>query len=225
MASFAQQKAPDTLIINTKAGKLILVSDSIQKFNTIGADLLIRKSIYSVHDSLSETKEARAKRLRKERFTRIITHKSPFRILPNIGIGTIRDKMSPFLGLSLDFGPQRQDYYLKSGGHYTFINLAANMSFSFSKDNLNNYTTDKNVFIEASLGNRINNFSNNYGMFSEASFGVGYLAHNEGTYFEGNTFKVFFSVGLYQSFVKVKPELYFTDNFKKAFPGITLKFF
>lgn len=225
ISSFAQQKTPDTLIINTKAGKIILVSDSLQKFNSIGTDLLIRKSIYSVHDSLSETKEARAKRLYKERFTRIINNKFPLRILPNIGIGTIRDKVSPLLGLSIDFGPQRQDYYLKNFGHYTFINLAANMSFSYTKDALNKYHTDQNLFIEASMGNRVNNFTNNVGMFSEASFGLGYLAHNEGSYFEGNTFKVFFSVGLYKSFVKIKPELYITNNFSKAFPGITLKFF
>lgn len=225
ISSFAQQKTPDTLIVNTKAGKIIFISDSLQRFNNVATDALIKKSLLEVQDSLSETKQARAKRLYRERFTRIIHNKFPLRILPNIGIGTLRDKISPLLGLSIDFGPQRQDYYLKNYGHYTFINLAANMSFSYTKDALDKYHTDQNLFIEASMGNRVNNFTNNVGMFSEASFGIGYLAHKEGNYFEGNTFKVFFSVGLYKSFVKVKPELYITDNFKKAFPGITLKFF
>jgi hypothetical protein len=224
-STFAQIKTKDTLIINTKVGKIILVSDSLQNFERVGTDVLIRKSLFKIVDSLSETREARAKRLYKERFTYLIKDKHSFRILPAVGIGTIRDKISPFLGLSLDFGPNRQDYYLKKGGSYTYLNLAVNGSFTFVKDDVNNYDTHKNIFIEGSIGNRLNNFQDNFGRFSEAAVGIGYLAYKEGPYFEGNTFKIFISVGLYKSFVKIKPELYFTDSFSNVFPGITLKFF
>ncbi len=223
--AFAQQKTQDTLIINSKAGKIILVSDSLQKFNGINSELLIRKSLASVGDSLSETKEARAKRLWKERFTWILPNKSPLRILPGAGIGTIRDKFSPSLALSLDFSPQRQDYYRKSGGSYTFLNLAVNGFFTFEKDASNQYITNHNIFIEYSMGNRVNNFYNNFGTFSEAAVGIGYLAYKQGGYFERNTFKFFAQIGLHKSFIKLKPELYFTDNFSKIFPGITFKFF
>lgn len=222
--SLAQQKTPDTLIINSKAGKIILVSDSLQRFNKIGADVLIKNSLFEVRDSLSETKKEKAIRVWKERFTWIIPHKHNFRILPAFGIGTIREKMSPFLALSLDFAPARQDYYLKNGGSYTFLNLAINSSFTFEK-NVNDYITNKNIFIEASMGNRLNNFNKDFGRISEASFGFGYLAYKEGDYFKGNTFKIFATIGLYKSFIKIKPELYFTDSFSKVFPGITLKFF
>jgi hypothetical protein len=225
IGAFAQRKEKDTLIINTKAGKIILVSDSLQNFEAVGTDVLIRKSLNSIKDSLAETIAQRKKRLWKEQYTYIIPEKHALRVLPAFGIGTITDKVSPFLSLSLDFGPQRQDYYFKSGGSYSFLNLAANGFFTFTKDLQDHYDTDKNIFLELSVGNRLNNFQDNFGRFSEAAFGIGYLAYKEGPYFERNTFKFFVSVGLYKSFVKIKPELYFTDNFNKIFPGITLKLF
>ena len=78
--SLAQQKAPDTLIINSKAGKIILVSDSLQRFNNIGTDVLIKNSLFEIRDSLSETKKEKAIRVWKERFTWIIPQKHNFRI-------------------------------------------------------------------------------------------------------------------------------------------------
>lgn len=225
ISAFAQQKAPDTLIVNTKAGKILLISDSLQRFNNIATEALIKKSLFEVRDSLTETQREKAVRIWKERFTWIIPHKHNFRILPAAGIGTIRDKMSPFLALSLDFAPARQDYYLKKGGSYTFINLAIANFFTFEKNITSDYITNNDLFIEASIGNRLNNFHENFGRISEASAGIGYLAYKEGNYFNRNTFKIFASIGLYKSFIKIKPELYITNNFSKAFPGITLKFF
>lgn len=225
ISSFAQQKTPDTLIVNTKAGKIIFISDSLQSFNNVATEALIKKSLLEIRDSLTETQKEKAIRIWKERFTWIIPHKHNFRLLPAAGIGTIREKMSPFLALSLDFAPARQDYYLKKGGSYTFLNLAVANFFTFEKNFANDYITNNNLFIEASIGNRLNNFNENFGRISEASAGIGYLAYNQGNYFNRNTFKIFGSIGLYKSFIKIRPELYITDNFSKAFPGITLKFF
>lgn len=222
---FARQANPDTLVIGTKKGKIILVSDSLPHFNALNANELITKALYQVRDSLTlEEKKAVYKKLRANQYSRIVKNKFPFRILPVVGLGLVREKISPFLGLSLDFAPQRQDYYFKKGGEYTFINVAFTPYFTFEKDNTNTYITNRNLFMEASLGNRINN-ANNYGMFSEISAGLGYLIHRSGNYFDKNTFKIFVTIGIKNSFVKVKPELLFTGDFKTAFPGMGIKIF
>lgn len=223
--AFAQEQVPDTLIIGTKHGKIILVSDSLQKFNFLNSDELIKKALLQVQDSLSAAeRKSLARKHRDTIYYKKINNTFPFRLLPVTGLGLIRDKASPFLGLSLDFAPQRQDYYFKNGSMYTFINLATVPYFTFEKTNTGNYRTFYNVFLEASMGNRINN-ERGYGSVSELSAGVGYLVRNDGSYFLRNTFKIFFNIGLRNSFLKVRPELFVTDNFKQAFPGIAIKIY
>ncbi len=219
---FAQKANPDTLIIGTKNGKIILVSDSLKKFKAINVDELVKKALLSIKDSLVDDAQMR-KKLRDGLYTRKIKNR-PFRLLPIFGLGFVRDKFSPFLGLSLDFAPQRQDYYLKQGGEYTFINIASTAFFTF-KDNGSGYQTQNNIFLEGTIGNRINNSIANYGVVSELSAGIGYLIHREGNYFTNHTLKVFVNVGLKNSFIKIRPELYITDQFKNAFPGLAVKFF
>lgn len=223
--TFAQKNNPDTLIINTKNGKIILIGDSLQKFSAFNSNEVIQKALFKVKDSLTlEEKKALYKQHRDSLYTRHNISKFPFRLLPVVGLGLVRDKTSPFLGLSLDFAPQRLDYYYKGSGMYTFINVAAVPYFTFEKDNTNKYKTDHNVFLEGSLGNRINNVKD-YGKVSEFSAGIGYLIRKRGPYFESNTFKVFVTIGIKNSFIKIKPELLFADNFKTVFPGIGIKIF
>lgn len=223
--SFAQKSNPDTLIIDTKSGKIILIGDSLQKFSTFNSNEVIHKALFKVKDSLTlEEKKALYKQHRDSLYTRKINNKFPFRLLPVVGLGLVRDKGSPFLGLSLDFAPQRQDYYFKGSGVYTFINVAAVPYFTFEKDASNRYKTYHNVFLEGSFGNRINN-TKDYGSVSEFSFGAGYLIRKSGPYFEHDTFKVFVIIGIKNSFIKIKPELLISDNFKTVFPGMGIKIF
>ncbi|MES2417389.1 MAG: hypothetical protein V4541_04325 [Bacteroidota bacterium] len=218
------QKAPDTLIIAVKGGKIILISDSLNKFNTIQTDVLIRKALVSIKDSLTtQERLAQQKAKRDSMYSKLIKNRFPLRFLPVLGLGLVRDKMSPFLGLSIDFAPQRQDYYYKKGGMYTFINVAANSYFTF-KENAGKYKTQNNIFIEATIGNRINNRLA-YKAFSEISAGIGYLIHQEGNYFTNNTFKIFGNIGISNSFIKIRPELYLSGNFSSIFPGIGIKLF
>jgi hypothetical protein len=223
--SFAQKSNPDTLIIGTNGGKIILIGDSLQKFSKLNSNKLINEALYKIRDSLtSEEKKAIYKQHRDSLYSRKNISKFPFRLLPVIGLGLVRDKTSPFLGLSLDFAPQRQDYYYKGGGMYTFVNIAAVPYFTFEKDNTNKYITHQNIFLEASLGNRINN-TKDYGSVSEFSFGIGYLIKKQGFYFGQNTFKLFGTIGIKNSFIKIKPELLLMDNFKTIFPGMGIKVF
>ncbi|MEJ5993903.1 hypothetical protein WG904_05660 [Pedobacter sp. Du54] len=223
--TIAQTSNPDTLVINTKNGKIILIGDSLQKFSTFNSNEVINKALFKVKDSLTlEQKKIAYKRHRDSLYTQHKISKFPFRLLPVVGIGVVRDKVSPFLGLSLDFAPQRQDFYFKGGGMYTYINVAAVPYFTFEKDNLNRYHTFHNVFLEGSLGNRINNVKD-YGKVSEFSAGVGYLVRKSGPYFEQNMFKIFVTVGIKNSFIRVKPEVLISDNFRTVFPGMGIKIF
>jgi hypothetical protein len=223
--SYAQKANPDTLIINTKSGKIILIGDTLQKFSSFNSNQLITNALFKIKDSLSiAEKKAIYKQHHDSLYTRHNISKFPFRLLPVVGLGLVRDKVSPFLGLSLDFAPQRQDYYYKGGWMYTFINVAVVPYFTFERDHLDAYKTYHNVFLEGSFGNRINN-AKGYGSVSEFSFGTGYLIRKRGTYFGSNTFKLFTTIGIKNSFVKVRPELLFTDNLKTVFPGIGIKLF
>ena len=223
--SLAQKSIPDTLVIGTKNGKIVLVGDSLQKFGAFNSNEVIRKALFEIRDSLTLVeRRTLSKQHRDSLYTRKITNKFPFRLLPVVGVGLVREKTSPFFGVSLDFAPQRQDYYFKGGGLYTFINIAAVPYFTFEKNNANTYSTYRNVFLEASLGNRINN-AKDYGTLSEFSFGIGYLMRKSGPYFEPNMFKVFATVGIKNSFIKIKPEMLISSNFKVIFPGIGIKLF
>lgn len=222
--SSVAQKKPDTLVIKTKKGQIILISDTLKNFNNLKVDSIIRVALEDVNDSLSEVNNlAEHKRIRSLQYTRQLKKTFPLRLLPSIGLGTVRDKLSPILGLSIDFAPQRQDYYYKKGAGYTFINLAINSFFTF-QENETKYTTFNNVFIEGTLGNRMNNKIDN-GLFTEISAGVGYLLHKEGIYYGSNTIKLFANIGLKNSFIKVRPEVYITDNFQNLMPGISIKLF
>ncbi|MDQ7947247.1 MAG: hypothetical protein REI78_05945 [Pedobacter sp.] len=216
------QQQPDTLIIGTKAGQLVLISDSLQKFGTVQANEIIKKALLSVKDSLT-AEERRAKRRAdwEAQYTQLIKNKSPFRPMAFFGLGLVRNQPSPFIGAALDFAPQRQDYYYKKGGMYTFINLAVNTYFTFAEA-FGEYDTRYNIFLEATLGNRMNN-ELGYTKFSEISAGLGYLLHRDGNYFSAHTVILFVNVGLPKTFVKIRPELYFTNQFTKVFPGIGIK--
>lgn len=219
---FAQKTPPDTLIINTKQGQVILVSDSLKKLGALKVDDLIKKALFVMKDSLAV--QVRPNSHRDSLYTKKIKNR-PLRLLPVFGAGMLRDKFSPLMGLSIDFAPQRQDYYFKQGGEYTFINIAATAFFTFKAQPGKGYQTQNNIFLEGTLGNRINNAIPNNGNFSELSAGIGYLIHQEGDYLTKHSMKVFVNIGFKNSFIKIRPELYITDQFKNAFPGLALKLF
>jgi len=214
------QKNPDTLVINTKNGQVILVSDSLKKFITMPMDMLIRKAIYQVLDSLPNDKSLKAKKKtqRDSLYTRIIK-KRMFRITESFGIGLIRDKVSPLVGVGIEFAPQKQDYFRKNGGMYTFINLSAHAAFTF-REVENKYRTYQNTFLDATIGNRINP-AGGYKSVTELSAGIGYLIQRNGNYFDRNTFKIFANIGLPTSFIVIRPECYLSKG--NVFPGLTIK--
>jgi len=217
--SFAQ-KAPDTLVISTKNGQIILVSDSLLKFEPMQTEALIRKALYQTLNSSSNTNSWRAKAKSKNDslYTTVIKRKL-FRLTGEFSVGLIRDKISPAVAAGIEFSPQKQDYYRKKNGMYSFISLSAHATSTFREED-NKYQTYQNTFLQFTLGNRMNSESG-YKSLSELSSGVGYLIQRSGNYFERNTFKVFINFGLPKSSIIITPECYL---FKKStFTGLTIK--
>ncbi len=214
------QKTPDTLVINTKNGQIILVSDSLLKFAPMQTEALIRKALYQVLDSLPNSKSLRARPKSKNDslYTKVIK-KRMFRVIGEFGVGLIRDKISPAVGFGIEFAPQKQDYFRKKNGMYSFINLSAHATSTFREEE-NKYRTYQNTFLEFTLGNRMNAESG-YKSLTEVSSGVGYLIKRGGNYFERNTFKVFVNFGLPKSFITITPECYLTKE--NVFTGLTIK--
>jgi len=214
------QKNPDTLVINTKNGKIILVSDSLLKFAPMPTEAIIRKALYQVLDSLPNNKIMKAKQQsRKDSLYTKIIKKRMIRITESFGVGLIRDKVSPLIGVGIEFAPQKQDYFRKKGGVYSFINLSAHGAFTFREEE-NRYRTYQNTFLDFTLGNRMNP-AGGYKSVTELSAGIGYLIQRNGNYFDRNTFKIFTNIGLPSSFIVIRPECYFSKD--NVFPGLTIK--
>ncbi len=214
------QKAPDTLVISTKNGQIILVSDSLLKFEPMQTEALIRKALYQTLNSSTDANSLRAKSKKsKDSLYTTVIKKKLFRVTSEFGVGLIRDKISPTVAVGVEFAPQKQDYYRKKNGMYSFLALSAHASSSFREEG-GKYLTDQNTFLEFTLGNRMNPESG-YKSLTELSSGFGYLIQRSGNYFEGNTFKAFINFGIPKSSIIITPECYF---FKKTtFSGLTIK--
>ena len=218
-AAFAQ-KTPDTLVISTKNGQIILVSDSLSNFATMQTDPLIKKALIQALNSPAEANALRAKmKIPKDSLYTKIIKKRKFRVTEEFGAGLIRDKMSPTVAIGIEFAPQKQDYYRKKNGMYSFLSLSAHASTTFRQEG-NKYQADQNTFLQFTLGNKMNPGSG-YNSVTEYSSGIGYLIQRSGNYFEGNTFKLFVNFGLPKSSIIITPEFYFIK--KNAFPGLTIK--
>jgi hypothetical protein len=214
------QKTPDTLVINTKNGQIILVSDSLSNFAPMQTDVLIKRALIQALTSPAEVKDLKAKlQTPKDSLYTKIIKKKLFRLTEEFGVGLIRDKISPTVALGIEFAPQKQDYYRRKNGMYSFLSLAAHTSASFREEG-SKYRTDRNTFLEFTVGNRMNHESG-YKSVTEFSTGVGYLIQREGTYFESKTFKIFVNFGLPKSTIVVTPEYYFYKN--DGFMGLTIK--
>lgn len=230
IAAFAQKPQADTLVINTAKGKMILISDSLLYFKGPNTLVLINKALEQVKDSLPKTDSLKKKPLRFPKdslYSKILKKKKTFLLGANFGSGLMLGRIVPQWGLSLDFAPQRQDFYYKRSNitSYTFINFAINSNCFFEKANQNAENQNfQNLFIEASLGNRINNLKvKKSRLINEFSFGAGYLILDRGNYFGNNTFKLFGTIVPDGSFIGFKPEVFITNNFKTIYPGLSLR--
>ena len=232
-SSFAicQIKFPDTLVVNSKPGKIILISDSILKFKTADVQSIINKAINKVRDSLiviDTTLKMRPRLPKDSLYSKILKNKQIFVLQLKGGGAYAAGRFSSELGFGIDFAPQRQSFYFKRSpfpGDYTFINLSFSSLMFFEKPINGPSEIFRNYFVEGSFGNRNNNSrANGVRLVDEFSFGVGYLVNQQGNYFGRNTTKVFLTIVPKNSFVGFKPELYLTNNFKTSYLGLSFRF-
>ncbi len=223
LIGFSQEKFPDTLVVQIKTGeKILLVGKDVSVFKTIKIDSIIKRALITFTDSIPLDKTPGSKISKKDFFPGVLLKKRAFIFQPGIGLGLIKDRLSPFWGVALDFGAQRQDYNRGDFPMYTFINLAMNAYYTFENTGSGLGRTFNNIFIEGSIGNRVNNRPKKIFNFDEFAFGAGYLIRDQGSYFQKNTVKAFFSVIPAYSFIRLRPEVFFTDNFSKAWPGLNI---
>lgn len=216
---YAQNKEPDTLVISTKNGQVILVSDSLSKFAPMELEALIKKALKQASDAMPNDKSLKADQSSGINLLNAKKNKlKMFRITGNFGVALVRDKISPMVDGGIEFAPARRDYQVLKFGMYSFLNLSAQVSSTFREEE-NKYRMHQNTFLSFTLGNRMNP-KGKYKTLTELSGGVGYLIQRNGTYFERNTFKIFINVGLPNSFIKIRPECYLSKD--GAFPGLTV---
>lgn len=227
--AICQVKTPDTLVVNSKPGKIILISDSIAKFKTANVQSIINKAIDQIQDSLVVKDSTLKKKTRLPKdslYSKILKTKQVFAIQLKGGGAFVVGKFTPEVGIGIDFAPQRQDFYWKRShqGDYTFINLSISSLMFFEKPNNGPSQIFRNYFVEGSFGNRINNIKlTGVRLVDEFSFGVGYLVKQQGDYFGENTTKLFFTLVPKNSFIGFKPEMYLTNNFKTSYIGLSFR--
>lgn len=228
--AICQIKTPDTLVVNSKAGKIILISDSIAKFKAANVQSIINNAIDQIQDSLivSDTTLKKKTRLPKDSiYSKVLKTKQMFAFQIKAGGAFAAGRFTPELGFGIDFAPQRQDFYYKRSAqpNYTFINLSLSSFWFFEKLNNEVPKIYRNIFLEASFGNRINNSkASGVRLIDEFSFGAGYLIQQKGNYFEQNTLKLFVTLVPKNSFIGFKPEIYFFDNYKLSYLGLSIRF-
>ena len=228
--AFCQEKVPDTLVVNSKAGKIILISDSIAKFKTANVQTIINKAIDQIRDSLVVMDSLFKKKTRLPKdsiYSKVLKTRQVFAFQLKAGGAFAAGRFAPELGYGIDFAPQRQDFYFKDSPqpNYTFINLSLSSLWFFEKPNNEVPEIYRNIFLEASFGNRINNSkATGVRLIDEFSFGAGYLVQQKGNYFEQNTLKLFLTFVPKNSFIGFKPEMYFFDNYKLSYLGMSIRF-
>jgi hypothetical protein len=130
-----------------------------------------------------------------------------------VGASLIRNRLVPSIDFNLGviIGKKTYQSYM--------VRAEASMIYTFNQDTEGKYTTDINTFLGVSY--YINSSKN---PDKPRWFGVGlsYLAWRNGNFFGENTFR--FTVGArFGKHFSVMPELYISDGFKKAMPGLKIQ--
>ncbi|MBX2905045.1 MAG: hypothetical protein KF744_03350 [Taibaiella sp.] len=135
----------------------------------------------------------------------------------NGGAGVVRNSISP----TTDIGIAWNRYLRrKDAGHYITA-LSASPYFFFERGSDRNFYMSTCWFVNLEAGGTFDHDMLDMKLKSY-SWGVGYLALQNGDTFKGITTKVFFNARLANGLFFC-PELLATNTFKQIFPGITMK--
>jgi hypothetical protein len=204
------------------------IQQKIAGFNTVGFYQNHQDLYFRVND---------LEALRKQNFkhteqppTQYIETKTNFKgdnieILGKIGVGMIRDKVSPMIEvlIGVNFWENKKPAFWKN------FQVGWQPYFSFERGSDGNYLINRNDFVYLAFGKTFD--SRGIKSQEESNFldlknwrvGLGYLVRQEGNYFQGNTYKLFFQTRI-KSKISIMPELIFTNDFKQIYPSITIQF-
>lgn len=137
--------------------------------------------------------------------------KDQIEITGNLGLGLIRDKISPTADLAVAFGIKK--YYYAAIG---------NMNFTFEQKSDDSYRTQNNIFVGVEIGRRLNKEEKDFSFSSYFNnVGLSYLVQKRGNYFGDNTFKLYY--GLDAGPIIIQPQFITTNNFDDWFPSIGIR--
>jgi hypothetical protein len=131
----------------------------------------------------------------------------------NTGVGLVRDKLVPEIGLGVALQLNRG----RRGTRY--LGLNGSMHYFFDRRDDGRYKMFINTFVTLELAQ---SFSREGKLWQK--IGIGYLVSEQGGYFGPNTFKLTLDLTgkPRHGTLHLIPELILTDNFKTVFPGIRL---
>lgn len=135
----------------------------------------------------------------------------------SIGTGIVANTLMPFA----DIGIARNTLLRNSSRNFLFTAISVAPYFFFNRDSDNVLHVHDNWFINLERGGT--DLNNIMGLQVQSySWGVGWLAWQNGNYFRNITTKLFANAH-FKSGIIVAPEVIATNTFKQIFPGISVK--
>jgi hypothetical protein len=132
-----------------------------------------------------------------------------------VGFGNLQNKFYPELNISVA---------VYRGNHFNQIRQKFGIDLQsqfFTTTNNDGRLSNDNTFLSLSYGR---NFSKANQRQRWTTLGAGLLVKQNGDIYQGNTAKFYFQTDIGNSKLNLVPELYLTDNFKKALLGIKLNY-
>lgn len=136
-------------------------------------------------------------------------------LMATVGAGLIRNQVVPQLAPRVEARLKNKSYFVDY-----------DMNYFFDRSPEGKYKMYINSFLDIGIG-----FKSKTGLFSSSSapghyqrVSAGYLVQQRGGYFERSTFRLSYSYPILNNDLKITTHLYFTDNFRFVFPGVSLRF-
>jgi len=156
--------------------------------------------------------------LKHRRLSKSVPQRKAAQFYVNVCAGVVRNTLIPFA----DIGVSMLDLYPFERKHYFFTSLSASPFFFFERGGDRTYYMYDNWFVNLERGGVFEG-DNALGFKArDYSYGIGYLAINNGSYFKDVTVKFFITATLVNG-ITLSPELIATNTFGQFFPGVTMK--
>lgn len=200
------------------------ISQSKYKFvyfsnrSAVSPEVQIQTSVDSAYANKVNTFTA------NRRFFRVQKHYSPFLALhPSVGVGIVQGQISPNIQYDMAFVPSKY--------HNVGYTLGWRRMYFVNRDSqTDRFQTQHGGFVQVGLTfydfRRPSNVSRRYEVNTDQVIGgiyFGFLASQRGDYFRPNTMNLSATL-VAKGFVKIQPEVYFTQFFKNATPGLRIQF-